>query len=176
MTGACVRYHFGLAGICLCAVLGVALAAEAQEPVAAPVEKDAAMSHHAQGTFDVTTKPLAADEALEGTPVGRYALVKQYHGDLDAAAKGEMLGAGNLAKGVAGYVAIEHVKGTLQSHRGSFALQHNATMDSGKFNMAITVVPGSGEGDLAGIAGTLTIIIADGKHSYTFDYTLPEKQ
>jgi hypothetical protein len=34
-------------------------------------------------------------------------------------------------------------------------------------------VPGSGTGQLKGIAGTLTIIIASGKHSYTFDYTLP---
>jgi hypothetical protein len=35
------------------------------------------------------------------------------------------------------------------------------------------VVPGSGSGDLEGIAGTLTIIIAGGKHSYALEYTLP---
>jgi hypothetical protein len=156
-------------------MIGLASAGQAQAPASAPVQKDAAMSHHAQGSFDVQTKPLAADGALAGTPVGRYSLEKQYHGDLDATAKGEMLGAGDLAKGVAGYVAIEQVSGTLQGHTGSFALQHNATMDGGKFNMAIAVVPGSGAGELAGIAGTLTIVIADGKHSYTFDYSLPGK-
>jgi len=32
--------------------------------------------------------------------------------------------------------------------------------------------PDSGTGELAGLAGTMTIVIADGKHSYEFDYTL----
>jgi len=32
------------------------------------------------------------------------------------------------------------------------------------------VVPDSGTGELAGLAGKMTIIIADGKHSYEFEY------
>jgi hypothetical protein len=41
--------------------------------------------------------------------------------------------------------------------------------------LTITVVPDSGAGQLAGLAGTLTIkTAADGKHSYDFEYTLPE--
>jgi len=134
------------------------------------------MTRHAEGTFDVKTTPLPPDDATTGTSIGRFALDKQFHGDLDAASKGEMLGAGDLAKGAAGYVAIEHVTGTLHGHTGSFALQHIGTMDQGKFQLAVTVIPGSGTGDLAGIAGTMTIIIAAGKHSYTFDYTLPESK
>jgi hypothetical protein len=35
-------------------------------------------------------------------------------------------------------------------------------------------VPDSGTGQLAGLAGKMNIIIADGKHSYEFDYTLPD--
>jgi len=46
-------------------------------------------------------------------------------------------------------------------------------MESGKYKLSVMVVPGSGTGELAGIAGTLTITAAAGKHSYTFDYTLP---
>ncbi|MBC7924113.1 MAG: DUF3224 domain-containing protein, partial [Bryobacteraceae bacterium] len=38
----------------------------------------------------------------------------------------------------------------------------------------IAVVPDSGSGQLEGIAGKMTIIIADGKHSYEFEYTLPQ--
>jgi hypothetical protein len=34
------------------------------------------------------------------------------------------------------------------------------------------VVPDSGTGGLAGLAGTMTIKVADGKHSYGFEYTL----
>jgi len=131
------------------------------------------MTRHAQGTFDVKTTPLAADGTLAGTSIGRYALVKQYHGDLDAASQGEMLGAGDLATGNAGYVAIEQVTGTLSGHTGSFALQHIGSMQAGAYKLAVAVVPGSGTGQLKGIAGTLIILIANGKHSYTFDYTLP---
>jgi hypothetical protein len=131
------------------------------------------MTRHAEGTFDVRTTPLPADETLSGTQIGRYSLVKQYHGDLDAASKGEMLGAGDPAKGNAGYVAIEQVTGTLGGHTGSFALQHTGAMEGGSYKLSVAVVPGSGTGQLTGLAGTLTIIIASGKHSYTFDYTLP---
>lgn len=131
------------------------------------------MSHTAQGTFEVKTAPLPADEAIAATSIGRYSLDKSYLGDLEAASAGEMLGAGNPATGTAGYVAIEQVTGTLDGRRGSFALQHSSTMDGGKVEMNIRVVPGSGTGELRGIAGTLTIIIERGKHSYRFEYTLP---
>jgi hypothetical protein len=140
------------------------------------LQKDLAMTHHAEGTFDVKTTPIPADETLAGTPVGRYALVKQYHGDLDAVSKGEMLAAGEPSKGNGGYVAIEQVTGTLNGHNGTFALQHSGTMEGGSYKLSVTVVPGSGSGQLTGLAGTLNIVIASGKHSYTFDYSLPAVQ
>ena len=131
------------------------------------------MTRHAEGTFDVKTTPLAANDGTMGTLIGRYSLVKQYHGDLDATSKGEMLSAGEPSSGNAGYVAIEQVAGTLNGHAGSFALQHIGSMESGSYKLSVVVVPGSGTGQLTGIGGTLTIIITSGKHSYTFDYTLP---
>ncbi len=43
--------------------------------------------------------------------------------------------------------------------------------------LTITVIPDSGTGQLTGIAGKMTIIIATGgKHSYDFEYTLPPLQ
>jgi hypothetical protein len=132
------------------------------------------MTRRAEGTFDVKTIPLPPDEAAGGAAIGRFAIDKQFHGDLDAASKGEMLGSGDPSKGSAGYVAIEHVTGTLNGHAGSFALQHIGVMDQGKFELSVAVVPGSGTGDLTGIAGTMTITNAAGKHSYVFEYTLPE--
>jgi hypothetical protein len=131
------------------------------------------MTHHAEGTFDVKMMPLPADDATAGIPVSRYSGVKQFHGDLDGTSKIEMLGAGDPAKGNAGYVAIEYVTGSLQGHTGSFALQHFGTMEGGNNKLSVAVVPGTGTGALTGIAGTLTIVIAAGKHSYSFDYTLP---
>ena len=145
----------------------------AQVPHSQLTAKDGPVSMHAEGTFDVKNDTPAGRRRLGGTAIGRYGLDKQFHGDLEAASKGEMLGAGNPATGTAGYVAIEQVTGTLHGRTGSFALQHFGTMVDNKFDLKVKVVPGSGTGDLTGIAGTMTIKIASGKHSYQFDYTLP---
>jgi hypothetical protein len=131
---------------------------------------------HAAGTFDVKTLPLAPDDATAGTPIGRFALDKSYHGELDATSKGEMLGGGDPSKGVAGYVAMENVTGTLNGRRGSFGLQHNGTMDQGGFQLNVIVVPGSGTDALTGMKGAMKITIAAGLHSYEFEYSLPSTE
>ena len=46
-------------------------------------------------------------------------------------------------------------------------------MDRGAPSQSITVVPDSGTGELAGLTGRFTIIIAQGQHSYEFTYSLP---
>jgi hypothetical protein len=130
----------------------------------------------AKGTFDVKVDPQGEADKAEGSTLARMSLDKKYHGDLEAGAKGTMLTAGTDVKGSAGYVAIERVTGTLNGKTGSFVLQHNATLSRGTPMQSIIVVPDSGTGQLAGIAGKLTVIIADGKHSYEFDYTLPAAQ
>ncbi|HEY1903818.1 MAG TPA: DUF3224 domain-containing protein [Terracidiphilus sp.] len=168
-----MRLSLGLASICFCGCLGLAAQALAQTPPSRLVHKDPIMTRHAEGTFDVKTTPIAADNETMGTLIGRYSLDKQFHGDLDATSKGEMLAAGEPSSGNAGYVAMEQVTGTLDGRAGSFALQHIGSMENGSYKLSVVVVPGSGTGQLAGIAGTLTIIVAAGKHSYTFDYTLP---
>jgi hypothetical protein len=162
-----------LKSLILCSCLCLPFLAHGQIPSSHPQRKDAAMTMQAVGTFDVKTTLIGPDDATEGTGIGRYALVKQFHGDLEAQGKGEMLGAGDPAKGSAGYVAIEQVTGALHGRNGAFALQHTGTMDHAGYKLTITVVPGSGTGELAGISGTFIITIADGKHSYHFDYTLP---
>jgi len=97
---------------------------------------------------------------------------KQFHGDLEASSKGQMLAAMTEVQGSAGYVAMERVSGTLQGRKGTFALQHSGTMTRGTPQLSVTVVPDSGTGQLVGLAGKMTINIADGKHSYDFEYTL----
>jgi len=84
-----------------------------------------------------------------------------------------MLGYQSDDKSKGGYVAIEQITGTLDGKKGSFALQHHGTMDGSDYVMNVYVVPGSGTGELAGIAGKLTIIMEKGAHSYDFEYTLP---
>jgi hypothetical protein len=137
--------------------------------------KEPPVTNHARGTFDVKVSPQAPEEKVGDPTVGRMALDKQFHGDLEATSKGQMLAVGTDVKGSAGYVAMERVTGTLKGHSGSFALQHSGTMTRGTPGLTITVVPDSGTGELAGIAGSMSIVIADGKHSYDFEYTLPAK-
>jgi len=129
------------------------------------------VTHHARGTFTVNVQPLTPAPA-EG--LSRYSIDKKLHGDLEATSKGEMFSGGDPKQGVAGYVAIEVVTGTLQGKHGSFALQHSATMDHSGRKMSVIVVPGSGTGELKGIAGTFDIQIANGQHSYDLEYSLPE--
>jgi hypothetical protein len=129
----------------------------------------------ATGTFDVTITPQASDLSPEGPNLGRMSLDKQYHGDLNAAAKGEMITAAGLAvKESAAYSAVERVSGTLHGKRGSFALQHTGIMNRGKPTLTITVVPDSAAGDLTGLTGRMDIIIEGKRHSYVFEYEIPK--
>jgi hypothetical protein len=124
---------------------------------------------HASGTFEVKLGPQ--DEKSQDAPLGRMLIDKQFHGDLEATSKGQMLTAGTAVQGSAGYVAIERVSGTLQGRSGTFVLQHSGTMTRGVPQLTVTVVPDSGTGELVGLTGKMTINIADGKHSYDFEYT-----
>ncbi len=128
----------------------------------------------AKGTFDVVVKPLPSDEKVEGLKVGRVSVDKRFKGDLEGTSRGEMMTADTSVKGSAGYVAIEHVSGTLGGKTGTFMLLHQGTMSrGGDFKLSIVVVPDSGTDQLTGLSGVMTIVIADGQHSYAFDYTLP---
>ena len=131
----------------------------------------------AAGPFDVKITPLDPAFKFDENPYTRFSIDKQFHGDLEAVSKGEMLAAGSPAKGAGGYVAIERVSGSLHGHTGTFVLQHNATMQHGAYELNVIVVPESGTGQLAGLSGTMQIIIAaGGKHSYNFTYTLPDNK
>jgi hypothetical protein len=134
--------------------------------------KGTTMSATAKGSFDVKTTPQPAAEA-DDTGIARLLLDKQFHGDLDAVSKGQMLAAGTATKGSAGYVAIEKVTGTLSGRKGSFVLQHIGTMNKGVPALNVSVVPDSGTDQLTGLSGTMNIIIANGAHSYEFAYSLP---
>ncbi|MDP1889308.1 MAG: DUF3224 domain-containing protein [Gemmatimonadaceae bacterium] len=127
----------------------------------------------ARGAFDIKMSPQSMAHAVEGSRLTRYSLDKQYHGDLVATAIGEMFAAKPSEQSSAGYVAVEHVNGSLHGRRGTFILQHSGTMTRGVPTLSVSVVPDSGTEDLAGLTGTLTIIIEGKKHFYEFEYALP---
>ncbi len=156
-------------------MLSVAFACLAQTSAPKPTptnQKEMKVTMHAKGPFDVKITPLASDELPKA--LGRMSIDKQFHGELEGTSKGEMLTAGTDVKGSAGYVALEQVTGTVNGRSGSFILQHSATMNRGVPQLSITVVPDSGTGQLVGLSGNMNIVITDGKHSYDFEYSLPE--
>ena len=132
------------------------------------------MTTKASGTFEVKMTPQAPEEA-GGSAVGRMLLDKKFHGDLAAASNGQMLAFSSSVAGSAGYVAVEQVTGVLNGHNGTFVLLHRGLMTRGAPDLSITVVPDSGTDQLTGLTGKMEIEIAsDGKHSYTFEYTIDQ--
>src|SRR5689334_3460959 len=157
--------------VCVCAVAIVSVG-NARRPQANVRKGNEQMSKRASGPFDVKVTPQEGADAT----VGRMSIDKQFHGDLEATSKGQMLTASSsTVKGSAGYVAIEKVTGTLNGRRGSFYLQHSGTMTRGTGDLTITVIPDSGTDELTGLMGRMNIIITEGKHSYDFEYTLPSQ-
>jgi hypothetical protein len=150
----------------------VVLIAVSLGPVAG-AQKGSPMTSSAKGTFDVTLKPQPADEYADGAAMGRMSIDKVYHGDLEGTGKGQMLTAMGAVKESGVYVAVEKIAGTLKGRSGGFAVHHTGIMNRGAQSLTITIVADSGTGDLAGIAGTMTIEIKDGKHFYALDYALP---
>jgi hypothetical protein len=132
------------------------------------------MITQATGTFKVKLTPQDKDDNSADSIVARFTIDKEFHGDLEGTSKGEMLAVSSSVPGSAGYVAMEQVTGMLGGRTGSFALQHTGTMTRGEPDLAVTVVPDSGTGELEGLSGRMMIVIADDKHSYEFDYTFDE--
>jgi flagellar basal body rod protein FlgG len=132
------------------------------------------MAHHARGTFEITVSPQPTQDGVGDPSVGRMAIHKQFHGDLEGTGNGQMLAVGTPVDGSAGYVAMERVTGTVHGRQGSFALQHTGTLTRGAPQLSVSIVPDSGTEGLSGITGQLEIIIANGVHGYHLEYSLPD--
>ena len=126
---------------------------------------------HGEGTFEVELdrRPSSLDT---GFTAFRGAGRKRFSGSLEARSIVEMIGGGTVDNPQCAYVALERIEGTLAGKRGAFVVVHAAWPRPE--GLTIDIVPGTGEGELAGIAGTMTIRIVDGQHQYTVDWTLPE--
>jgi len=127
----------------------------------------------ATGTFEIKIAPL--DSYTTGGEAGTFARMsidKIFAGDLSAISIGEMLSSRSATAGSAGYVAVEHVTGSLIDKNGAFVLQHFGTMSADHQHLTLEVVPDSGTDELQGLFGTMKIIIEKGKHFYEFDFSI----
>lgn len=127
------------------------------------------MEVEAIGTFDVKLAPIGSGEI----PIGSMSIDKIFHGDLQGTSVGQMLAFRSGVQGSAGYVALERVTATLGGREGSFTLQHSGLMNRGAQSLTVVVVPDSATDGLAGLTGTMNIVVTPGRHDYQFRYTLP---
>jgi len=124
----------------------------------------------ASGTFEVHMKPET--EKKSGTLTsGRYALTKEFTGQLVAASTVEMLAVG-ADSGSGAYVALERIEGRLDGKEGAFFVTHRGFRTAASQSLELTIVPGCSSGALEGVTGSMTIRIEGQQHFYELDYEL----
>ena len=121
----------------------------------------------ASGNFDVTLDPQKDETA----PVGRMIINKDYFGDMVGKGVGQMISK-RTETGSAVYSAIEEFKGSINGKDGALTMLHLGKMSSAEQSLEIIIVAGSGQGELTGIEGVLTIVQEHETHKYTLDYSL----
>ncbi len=124
----------------------------------------------ARGSIDVTMEAEPPNLEQDGIKLNRNVVRKEFLGDLVGASEAQMVAAYTATPGSAGYVAIEHFRGSVGGKSGSFVLQHSGLMNRGEAELTVTIVPDSGTGELAGISGTLEIDSDAGGHTYILEY------
>lgn len=126
-------------------------------------------ANKARGSFEVQATSEPYDEA-EGASLYRSSYTKIFRGDIEATSQVEVLRAMAATEKSAAYVGIERITGAVGGRPGSFVMQHSGTIARGDMSASIRVVPDTGTGELHGIRGEMAITVADGQHTYEFDY------
>src|SRR5258708_18509912 len=91
----------------LCLLFGIVSLTYAQKTNI--TKKEPAKMTRATGTFDVKMTPQAPEEKSDDPQVGRWTMDKQFHGDLEATSKGQMLACSTTVKGSSRYVAMDRM-------------------------------------------------------------------
>jgi hypothetical protein len=111
------------------------------------------MHRHATATFGLESWDEKAYDEKEGTPkLSRVSSTKSYKGEIEGEGKLEYLMM-YRADGTASFIGLERVTGSVGGRSGSFVLQHSGTFEGGVAKAILTVVAGSGTGDLLGMKG-----------------------
>ncbi len=124
--------------------------------------------------FTITSFDEHADRTLAGDPeIGQVTLGKTFTGGLDGTSVTTMI-ATRTPDG-AGYVAMERFTGSIDGRAGSVVFQHGGTEQHGVTGQFGDVVPGTGRGELAGLAGTLTYTHDDSGARIALQLTFPDE-
>ncbi|MCG5214972.1 DUF3224 domain-containing protein [Streptosporangium sp. KLBMP 9127] len=126
------------------------------------------------GTFDIDgwDDEPPYDER-EGAKLAKVRVTKSFHGGLEGTSRTDIITVVSHGDEPMAYSGFERFSGRADGRQGTFVLMHVATSVAGEPKLSWRIVPGSGTGELAGIAGEGQIAIGpDGSHSYAIDYEL----
>lgn len=126
----------------------------------------------ATGTFKVTGGSEDPYDELEPA-------IKLTHASGTQTFEGEIAGDGAVqwlmlyrADKSAHFVGLQRITGSVGGRRGTFVLAAEGDHEGGASRIRLTVVPGSGSGDLAGIQGTATMTAPGGPSgTYELEYS-----
>ena len=121
----------------------------------------------ANGTFEVDLTP----QEDTGFPAGRMLIQKTYLGDIKGTGTGQMISK-RTENGAAVYYAIEELSGSVKGKTGEFTHVHKGHMSKKTQSLEVTILEGSGSGELQGISGSMLIIQDANGHRYEMKFEL----
>lgn len=132
------------------------------------------MTIHATSTFEVKSWDEQTLNEVDGRlKMTRASVGFAYHGQLEGESATEYLMLYRDDSG-ATVIGLERISGQLNGKSGSFAIESRGGYEDGVATGELTVVPGSGTGELEGISGRGRAVSGkDGTTSFSLDYDLP---
>jgi len=121
----------------------------------------------ANGTFEIDLTP----QEDSGYPAGRMLIKKNYLGDMSGTGTGQMISK-RMENGIAVYYAVEEFSGSVKGKSGHFTLVHKGYMNKESQSLEVTILEGSGGGELQNISGSMKIIQGENGHSYELTFEL----
>jgi len=131
------------------------------------------MSKQAKSTFEVKSWDEKTVDEVDGRlKITRASVVFAHHGDLEAESAMEYLMA-YRDDGSATVVGMERITGRLDGKVGTFVVESRGGYADGTARGELTVVEGSGTGQLEGIRGHGTSTATqDGKTAFELEYEI----
>lgn len=123
--------------------------------------------------WDEKTWEGAPHNEVEGRKLTRAEVSFTYQGDIEGESTLQYLMSYN-EDGTGSFVGIEKVTGSINGRSGGFVWQHTGRFDERGVWATLTVAPGSGTGELAGLNGKAEIELIGHKDSYpiVFEYEI----
>jgi hypothetical protein len=131
------------------------------------------MAKPAKSTFEVKGWDEKTVNEVDGRlKITRASVVFAYHGDLEGESAMEYVMAYG-EDGSATVIGLERITGRLNGKQGTFTLQSHGGYANGSARGDVTVVEGSGTGELQGLRGHGTsMATSDGKSAFELEYEI----